>query len=108
MLERFRNHTLVRCKLESGRTHQIRVHLAHIGYPLVGDPLYAGRHRLPKGVHPLVAEALRNFGRQALHAARLELQHPKTGEVMAWESDLPDDIIDLLALLEAEVEGDLG
>lgn len=107
VLERFRNHTLVRCKLESGRTHQIRVHLSHIGYPLVGDPLYAGRHRLPKGVHPQVAEALRNFGRQALHAARLELQHPKSGEVMAWESELPDDLIDLLALLEAEVEGDL-
>lgn len=107
VLERFRNHTLVRCKLESGRTHQIRVHLAHIGYPLVGDPLYAGRNRLPKGVHPQVAEALRHFNRQALHAARLELQHPQTGEVMAWESELPDDLIDLLALLEAEVEGDL-
>ncbi|MFG1495114.1 23S rRNA pseudouridine(1911/1915/1917) synthase RluD [Saccharospirillum sp. HFRX-1] len=107
VLERFRNHTLVRCKLESGRTHQIRVHLSHIGYPLVGDALYAGRHRLPKGVHSQVAEALRNFGRQALHAVRLELQHPKTGEVMAWESELPDDLIDLLALLEAEVEGDL-
>ncbi|WP_108123884.1 23S rRNA pseudouridine(1911/1915/1917) synthase RluD [Saccharospirillum mangrovi] len=107
VLERFRNHTLVRCKLESGRTHQIRVHLAHIGYPLVGDPLYAGRHRLPKGVHPQVADALRTFSRQALHAVRLELLHPKTGELMAWESELPDDLIDLLALLEAEVEGDL-
>lgn len=107
VVERFRNHTLVRCKLESGRTHQIRVHLAHIGYPLVGDPLYAGRHRLPKGVHPQVADALRTFSRQALHAAKLELLHPKTGELMAWESDMPDDLIDLLALLEAEVEGDL-
>lgn len=107
VLERFRNHSLVRCKLATGRTHQIRVHLAHIGHPLVGDPLYAGRNRLPKGVRPQVAEALRHFSRQALHAARLELQHPASGESMAWRSELPDDIIDLLALLEADAEGDL-
>ncbi len=107
VLERFRNHTLIRCKLESGRTHQIRVHMSHIGYPLVGDPLYAGRNRLPKGVSHEVATALRGFTRQALHAVYLELIHPATGDTMGWQSDLPDDMIDLLALLEADAEGDL-
>jgi 23S rRNA pseudouridine1911/1915/1917 synthase len=107
VLERYRNHTLIRCKLETGRTHQIRVHMAHIHYPLVGDPLYAGRMRLPKGVHPDVAQALRGFERQALHATYLELRHPKTGETLAWQVDLPDDMVDLLALLEADAEGDL-
>ncbi|MHA7879907.1 MAG: 23S rRNA pseudouridine(1911/1915/1917) synthase RluD [Saccharospirillum sp.] len=107
VLERYRNHTLIRCKLETGRTHQIRVHMAHIHYPLVGDPLYAGRMRLPKGVHPDVAQALRGFERQALHATYLELRHPKTGETLGWQVDLPDDMVDLLALLEADAEGDL-
>lgn len=107
VLERYRNHTLIRCKLETGRTHQIRVHMAHIHYPLVGDPLYAGRMRLPKGVHPDVAKALRGLGRQMLHATYLELVHPKSGETMAWQVDLPDDMVDLLALLEADAEGDL-
>ncbi|GGX55100.1 23S rRNA pseudouridine(1911/1915/1917) synthase RluD [Saccharospirillum salsuginis] len=107
VLERYRNHTLIRCKLETGRTHQIRVHMAHIGYPLVGDQLYAGRNRLPKDVNRPVAEALREFKRQALHAAYLELVHPATGEPMGWQSDMPDDMIDLLAMLEADAEGDL-
>lgn len=107
VLERYRNHTLIRCKLETGRTHQIRVHMAHIHYPLVGDPLYAGRMRLPKGVHPDVARALRGLGRQMLHATYLELVHPRSGETMAWQVDLPDDMVDLLALLEADAEGDL-
>lgn len=107
VLDRFRNHTLIRCKLATGRTHQIRVHMAHIGYPLIGDQLYAGRNRLPKGVNRQVAEALREFKRQALHAAYLELIHPASGEPVAWQSDLPDDMIDLLALLEADAEGDL-
>lgn len=107
VIDRFRNHTLVRCKLETGRTHQIRVHMAYIGYPLVGDPLYAGRNRLPKGVRSEVAEALRSFKRQALHAAQLELKHPRTGQTMMWQAETPDDMIDLLALLEADAEGDL-
>lgn len=105
--DRFSNHTLIRCKLETGRTHQIRVHMAFLGYPLVGDQLYAGRNRLPKGVCQEVAEALRNFKRQALHAAQLELLHPRTGQTMAWQAETPDDMIDLLALLEADAEGDL-
>jgi 23S rRNA pseudouridine1911/1915/1917 synthase len=102
--ERYRNHTLVRCKLETGRTHQIRVHLSHIGYPLVGDPLYAGRSRLPKGVAPEVMSVLKQFKRQALHAGYLELIHPVTSEMVSWESDIPDDFVELIEAMEAEIE----
>ncbi|EAR07701.1 23S rRNA pseudouridine(1911/1915/1917) synthase RluD [Reinekea blandensis] len=102
--QRFRNHTLVRCKLETGRTHQIRVHLSHIGYPLVGDPLYAGRSRLPKGISPEVMTVLKAFKRQALHAGYLELIHPATDEMVSWESDLPEDFLGLLDALQEEVD----
>lgn len=99
---RFRAHTLVHAQLESGRTHQIRVHLAHIGYPVVGDPVYGGRRRLPAGASPVVIEALRSFNRQALHAARLKLVHPLTGEEMEWEAPLPADMARLIATLAAD------
>lgn len=102
--ERYRNHTLVRCKLETGRTHQIRVHLSHIGYPLVGDPLYAGRSRLPKGVSPEVMSVLKTFKRQALHAGYLELIHPATSELVSWESDIPEDFVSLIEAMEQEIE----
>jgi len=101
--ERYRNHTLVRCKLETGRTHQIRVHLSHIGYPLVGDPLYAGRSRLPKGVSVEVMNVLKNFRRQALHAGYLELIHPDTQEMMHWEADIPEDFQQLVATMAEEL-----
>ncbi|MDJ0878243.1 MAG: 23S rRNA pseudouridine(1911/1915/1917) synthase RluD [Halieaceae bacterium] len=97
--ERFANHTLVAVQLETGRTHQIRVHMAHIHYPLVGDPQYGGRPKLPRGAAPELVEALRGFPRQALHARRLGLQHPATGEDMLWESELPDDMEALLDCL---------
>lgn len=101
--ERFRAHTLVRVRLETGRTHQIRVHMAHIRHPLVGDPVYGGRLRLPKGAaEPLVA-ALRGFRRQALHAARLTLRHPTSGETLSWEAELPQDLSDLLTALRDDV-----
>ena len=99
---RFRAHTLVRVTLETGRTHQIRVHLAHIGYPVVGDPLYGGRRRLPAGCRPQLAETLRSFPRQALHAARLALSHPMTHRDCEWEAPLPRDMQQLLAALEAD------
>jgi 23S rRNA pseudouridine1911/1915/1917 synthase len=87
ILERLPRATLLACKLESGRTHQIRVHLQSIGHPLVGDPVYRrGAKSLPLG----------GFGRQALHAARLELLHPRTGKLRKWESSLPEDFRDLL------------
>ncbi len=100
--ERFRAHTLVRVRLETGRTHQIRVHMAHIGHPLLGDPVYGGRLRLPRGASPALVEALRTFRRQALHAARLSLIHPGTGEAMSWTSPLPADMQALLATLRAD------
>ncbi len=102
VMRRFRAHTLVHAELESGRTHQIRVHLAHIGYPVVGDPIYGGRRRVPAGASPVVIEVLQEFRRQALHAARLKLVHPLTGEEMEWEAPLPPDMAHLVAALEAD------
>jgi 23S rRNA pseudouridine1911/1915/1917 synthase len=102
LAKRFRAHTLVRVELETGRTHQIRVHLAHIGFPVVGDPLYAGRRRAPAGCKPALAAELRAFPRQALHAARLKLTHPATGREHAWEAPLPEDMQRLLSALEAD------
>ena len=102
---KFRAHTLLRVKLESGRTHQIRVHMAHLKHPLVGDPVYSGRLQLPKGASAELAAALRGFKRQALHATRLGLVHPATGKVMAWESPLPEDMRALLVVLENDTKG---
>ena len=102
VMKRFRAHTLLRLELESGRTHQIRVHLAHIGFPIVGDPLYGGRRRIPAGCTPALAEALGAFHRQALHAARLALVHPVTGRSMEWQAPLPADMQGLLAALEQD------
>ena len=89
--QRFPAHTLLRCRLETGRTHQIRVHMAHIRHPIVGDPLYGGRMRLPPGADEAVIETLRGFRRQALHAARLSLRHPASGETLTWTAPLPED-----------------
>lgn len=97
--ERFSAHTLVEVELETGRTHQIRVHMAHIGHPLVGDPVYGGRARLPQGASPELIAALQGFKRQALHAASLGINHPESEEYIAWESPLPSDFEDLLDIL---------
>ena len=104
VLERFRAHTHTRVKLETGRTHQIRVHMTHIGHPLVGDPTYGGRFRIPPGASPTLIESLRDFPRQALHARFLELDHPATNVRMKWESPLPDDFTWLLSLLRQDNE----
>jgi 23S rRNA pseudouridine1911/1915/1917 synthase len=86
--------TLIECALESGRTHQIRVHMTAVGHPLVGDPTYgSGVSRLPKGPP---------FPRQALHASRLALLHPLTGEAMLWRSALPADMAELLESLRRQ------
>ena len=108
VLERFRSHTHVRVKLETGRTHQIRVHMTHAGYPLVGDPLYAGRFRIPPAASPTLVQTLKEFPRQALHARFLALVHPTTGERMEWESPLPDDFVWLLSLLNQDRESFIG
>jgi 23S rRNA pseudouridine1911/1915/1917 synthase len=102
VMKRFRAHTLVHVQLESGRTHQIRVHLAHIGYPVVGDPVYGGRRRLTAGASPGLIAALEGFERQALHAARLRLAHPITGKEVEWEAPLPADMARLVAAFEAD------
>jgi len=102
VITRFRAHTHVRLKLETGRTHQIRVHMAHIRYPLVGDPVYGGRLLLPKGASAEVAEGLRAFRRQALHAARLAFAHPVTGKPVVAEAGLPADMQQLITLLAAD------
>jgi 23S rRNA pseudouridine1911/1915/1917 synthase len=104
VLERFRAHSLIRVNLETGRTHQIRVHMAYIHFPLVGDPIYGGRLKLPRGCTDELAEALRHFRRQALHAARLGIVHPQTGEYLEWEAPLPADMQALLAVLQADAE----
>ena len=102
LMKRFRAHTLLHVQLESGRTHQIRVHLAHIGYPVVGDPVYGGRRRFPAGASPALVAELEGFKRQALHATRLKLAHPVTGEEVEWEAPLPADMAHLMAVLEAD------
>ncbi len=98
VLEHLSGHTLVECRLETGRTHQIRVHMAHIGHPLAADPVYGGR---PKLQAPEIQLALDDFARQALHAKKLSLVHPSSGKTMTWKSSLPEDFENLLAALRA-------
>jgi 23S rRNA pseudouridine1911/1915/1917 synthase len=102
VVRRFRGHTHVRLKLESGRTHQIRVHMAHIRYPLVGDRVYGGRLLLPKGATAELVHMLRSFRRQALHAARLAFAHPISDQAIECEAPAPDDMQQLLAALAAD------
>jgi len=102
VIARFRANTHVRVQLETGRTHQIRVHLAHAGYPIVGDRVYGGRLTLPKGANEELRQALREFPRQALHAARLQFDHPVTGKPLECASPLPADMRGLLDLLAAD------
>jgi 23S rRNA pseudouridine1911/1915/1917 synthase len=97
--ERFRAHTLLECRLETGRTHQIRVHMQHLKHPIIGDPLYGGPLKLPKGATPELIEALRGFRRQALHAEVLEFAHPVTGEPVRCTAPVPDDMRALIKVL---------
>jgi 23S rRNA pseudouridine1911/1915/1917 synthase len=99
---RFRAHTYLSCRLETGRTHQIRVHLAHIGYPLLGDLTYGRRLYLPKGSSEELIATLRNFKRQALHAVHLALIHPLRDEKACWEAPLPPDMATVLSVLEQD------
>lgn len=97
--QRFTRHTLVQVKLETGRTHQIRVHMAYIRFPLLGDQVYGGRFQMPPDCGEQLEKELRSFKRQALHAAKLGLQHPVTDEYIEWEQPLPDDMTRLLDAL---------
>ena len=100
VIDRYQNHTHVKAILETGRTHQIRVHLSHIGYPLVGDPMYGGKLRFPKKADEALKDALTDFKRQALHARKLTLTHPISGKLMSWKAPLPEDMLALLAVLK--------
>ncbi|MEX2365450.1 MAG: 23S rRNA pseudouridine(1911/1915/1917) synthase RluD, partial [Pseudohongiellaceae bacterium] len=102
VLEKFRSHTHIQLKLETGRTHQIRVHMAHMGYPLVGDQTYGGRLKLPRGASAELIDCLRSYKRQALHAFHLGLQHPQSGEYLEWYAPLPQDMQHLLGILEQD------
>ena len=102
VMEKYRLHTRLRLRLETGRTHQIRVHMAHITHPLVGDPVYGGRPRPPKNATPELLDYLRNFKRQALHATMLSLYHPITGELMTWHAEIPDDFKKLVEVLKED------
>ena len=102
---RYRGHTLVRVNLETGRTHQIRVHMTHLRYPLLGDPVYGGRPRVPAGMSATARAAVLAFNRQALHATRLSLRHPANGEVLEWYAPLPADMVEMIHILEEDIEG---
>jgi len=97
--ERFAAHTLADVRLETGRTHQIRVHFSHLRHPLVGDPVYGGRLALPAAAGERLTETLRAFRRQALHAAELRFEHPGTGASLRFESEPPADFAGLVAAL---------
>ena len=100
VVNRFANHTHVKAILETGRTHQIRVHLSYIGHPLIGDPLYGGSVRFPKNASQNIKESLKKFNRQALHSKKLTLSHPRSGESLTWKVDPPMDMLDLLQTLD--------
>ncbi|WDS37615.1 23S rRNA pseudouridine(1911/1915/1917) synthase RluD [Pseudoxanthomonas sp.] len=106
--ERFRGHTAVECRLETGRTHQIRVHMAHLRFPIVGDPLYGGPLRLPRGADEELTAQLRGFRRQALHAETLEFKHPTTGEPVRTSAPVPADMLALMAALRADAAAHKG
>ncbi|MCW9046737.1 MAG: 23S rRNA pseudouridine(1911/1915/1917) synthase RluD [Gammaproteobacteria bacterium] len=107
VLDRYRGHSRIKVNLETGRTHQIRVHMAHIKHPLVGDQTYGGRLQLPQGCGDALKEMLRGFNRQALHARKLGLIHPATGKHMEWKAPLPDDMKQLIAVLEDDIARDI-
>jgi len=103
ILERFGVHTYLRCNLETGRTHQIRVHMQYLKAPIVGDPVYGLKSIMPiKSMSDELRQHVLSFNRQALHAIRLGLIHPLSGEVMEWSIDLPDDMKALLEIIRAE------
>lgn len=104
VMEHFRAHTRLRLRLETGRTHQIRVHMSYINHPLIGDPLYSGRPRPPKKASEHLLTVLRQFDRQALHAVMLQLEHPITGEMMEWHSPIPDDMQQLILALREDTQ----
>jgi 23S rRNA pseudouridine1911/1915/1917 synthase len=103
VIERFRAHTYLSVQLETGRTHQIRLHLSHLKYPIVGDPVYGGRLAQPRGASQGLLTTLRAFKRQALHAAALGFDHPRNGRRVGLHSPIPEDLHNLLLALRDDV-----
>jgi 23S rRNA pseudouridine1911/1915/1917 synthase len=104
VLKRFRAYSHIQVELETGRTHQIRVHMQHLRHSIVGDPVYAGRPRIPPEADSEFIELVRGFGRQALHAWRLSLVHPVSGEAISWQAELPDDMQQLIKAMQEDME----
>lgn len=104
VMEHFRDHTRLRLRLETGRTHQIRVHMAYLNHPLVGDQLYGGRPRPPRHASDDLIQTLRGFNRQALHAVMLRIEHPTTKEMMEWHAPIPDDLVGLVEALRLDAK----
>ncbi|MGL0956601.1 23S rRNA pseudouridine(1911/1915/1917) synthase RluD [Vibrio vulnificus] len=102
--EHFREHTRIRLRLETGRTHQIRVHMSYLQHPLLGDAAYGGRARIPAGASEDVTAMIRNFDRQALHAVMLRFEHPITGEEMEFHAPVPDDMVELTETLRRDAQ----
>ncbi|NOI15470.1 23S rRNA pseudouridine(1911/1915/1917) synthase RluD [Vibrio hepatarius] len=102
--EHFREHTRIRLRLETGRTHQIRVHMAYLQHPLLGDTAYGGRARIPSGATQELAEKIRSFDRQALHAVMLRFEHPVTGEQLEFHADVPDDMVEMTEALRQDTQ----
>jgi len=96
---KFNHYSLIKLQLETGRTHQIRVHMAYINYPLLGDRVYGGRERIPAGIHEALRPVIQNFGRQALHAERLSFEHPRSHKPVSFDAPLPEDFENLLESL---------
>ncbi len=108
VMKKYRAHTLVQVRLESGRTHQIRVHMAHLHYPVVGDPVYGGRLKIPAGAGARLKNALHGFKRQALHALKLSLVHPRTGKRAQWAASVPEDMSKLMEALAQDAKAHSG
>lgn len=104
--QRFRKHTLLKVRLETGRTHQIRVHMNFLGHPLVGDQVYGKRLAIPRDCHPQLEAQLRVFKRQALHATRIAYKHPVSGEQQSWDAPLPNDMSELVSAFELDNKAD--
>jgi len=99
VIEKFKNFTLIKAILETGRTHQIRVHMSHIGHPLLGDFTYGGKVKFPKGATDELKQAIKNFPRQALHAKKLSIKHPIDNKELSWKSKLPEDLDNMINIL---------
>lgn len=102
--EHFREHTRIRLRLETGRTHQIRVHMSYLQHPLLGDTAYGGRARIPTGASEEVTAMIRGFDRQALHAVMLRFEHPITGEELEFHAPVPTDMVVMTEALRKDTE----